>query len=116
MWEWYLFHCLHTYYLLQLIIISIIGRALLELQAQLPYGHTYCINKKDYNYAQSTKSDELLKVASHYNIPVLCPGNSDKQNPLLPVISTNAGVQNENFPYSKEAFNLIISQHALNDG
>jgi hypothetical protein len=119
-----------------------IGRALLELQALLPYCNTFCVNKEGYAFMQSSTRADLAKVALHYSIPILCnsmPAQPKhhhgvhkahlehvnrsvdehgpcRRRPILPTISLIPGIQKAQLNYPPESMQLIISQHSLNEG
>ena len=137
-----------TYILLVLLVSQTIffvsiGRALLALQALLPYSNTFCVNKEGYTYVQAFSRAELALVAMHYSIPIIC--RTIAQNPLehqnqshhhnhhhhhhhqrnesglyvhviLPKVNKSPGIQKAQFPYPRASMQLIISQHSLNEG
>jgi len=97
------------------------GRAILELQNKLPFTHTYCINKEGYTFTQSTNKQDLLFVAIHYNISIPClfhtnDGKNITSRVILPNIDLFPGIQSSPLPYNPASFDLILSQHALNEG
>lgn len=119
-----------------LFVVFPIGRALLELQALLPYSNTFCLNKEGYVYVQAFSRTDLAMVAMHYSIPIMCrtvaQNSPEPQNQslllhhdhllnesihvILPNVSKTPGIQKAQFPFPRESMKLIISQHSLNEG
>jgi SAM-dependent methyltransferase len=90
------------------------GHALLGLQRMLPRGKVIGINKGGYGYAQVEDSKTLLKVARKHKVEILCDDTT--RTPLLPRVIPTAGLQEEPLPFKDEAFDIVISHHALNEG
>ena len=113
-----IFIILRTYMDLILIMIHL-GRALLELQTFLPHSVTFCVNKDGYMFPQSYNKRDFAHVAEHYNIPILCAAVGSeilRNQPILPHIYLSSGLEKEDFPYPRASMQLILSQHALNQG
>ncbi|KAL6063513.1 hypothetical protein QOT17_011524 [Balamuthia mandrillaris] len=89
------------------------GRSLLELQSILPQARTACVNKAGYGMMQSENPTDLLAVAMGTNTSVYCRGTT----PILPEIRlTERGIALEDLPFPTASMDIILSQHALNQG
>jgi hypothetical protein len=64
---------------------------------------------------------DLLVTAVNYRTTLYCKASNGSHTtlptPILPSIHLlKEGIQNESLPYRKGSFDLVLSQHALNEG
>jgi SAM-dependent methyltransferase len=91
------------------------GHALLNLQTRLPSSHLVCVNKAGYGHFQAENKSFLLDTALHYGMPLLCDeGTGSLVLPELVLLEN--GIDKASLPFRNESFDLILSNHALNQG
>jgi len=116
-----------VYYHLYCIFTNLVrvGHALMELQAYIPYGSTFCVNKDGYKYVQAKSQKDMCLIAFQYKIPIYCINKSSEKNtsldsigrvPLIPQVTLIPGIQFAKLPYKSDSIDFIMSQHALNEG
>lgn len=97
------------------------ARGLLEAQSRFPavrmYGtnlESYGSNSKQKGYGQvDDKPASLLRIAKHFDIPLMCDA---QDTPVLPFIYLTSSIVEPDFeyPFPAESFDLILSRDSLN--
>ncbi len=88
------------------------GHAILEIQSILPESACVCTNKIDYGYVQTSTQNMFLDVAAAYNITLYCNSKNEIKLPRVVMIE---GLQAGALIFGR-SFDLVVSQHALNEG
>ena len=90
------------------------GKALMELQSELPETTCICTNKRGYGRGQANSVDYLVKVAQAYKIPIHCDPATGRV--ILPSVELTDGVQAKPLPFPLGSIDVVVSAHALNQG